>query len=227
MLVSDIAFLALMGGVVIVDTTAFGQFLLSQPLIACTILGWLVGDVSSGMLIGIINQLLWLRLVPLGGSVHLQGNFAAIVGGGTTCLLLKSGIPGWYGPILVGLTFGILCGHLAGYLVPLHRNWNGWLVSSGGSHPSPRGVSLRQTGAVVTTFCGGAVLTVMMVIPAVYFCVPLLENGSVPLESAGMLAVPASLGVGLVTVLQMFCQRRYGYWVIVGACGAAAILWLT
>jgi hypothetical protein len=215
-----------MGGAVIVDTTAFGQLLIAQPVIACALLGWLTGDVSAGLTIGMAHQLVWLRLVPLGGSIHLQGNFAAISGTGTAVLLLHHGAAGWYGPVLIGLLYGIFCGHLAGYLVPIHRNWNGWLVSLGGTNPSPAGITVRQAGGALVTAAGGGLLTLAAVIPAYQLFHAWSGLNSPRMESAGALAVAAFLGVGIITVTQMFWQRKQWYMIAVGAFCAALWWWI-
>ncbi|MDZ7376332.1 MAG: PTS sugar transporter subunit IIC, partial [candidate division KSB1 bacterium] len=48
------------GGIVAMDTAAAWQIMISQPVVACPLLGWLLGDVELGLTIGILLELPWL-----------------------------------------------------------------------------------------------------------------------------------------------------------------------
>ena len=44
--------IALIGSLIVLDTTVVFQFSFSQPLITCSILGWFFGDLQLGILVG-------------------------------------------------------------------------------------------------------------------------------------------------------------------------------
>ena len=72
--------LSLIGGLLVLDTTAALQILISQPLISCTFLGWLGGDIQLGLHFGLLVQLLWLSQLPVGAAKIPAGNLGSIVG---------------------------------------------------------------------------------------------------------------------------------------------------
>jgi len=72
--------LSLIGGLLVLDTTAALQILISQPLIACTILGWFGGNVQLGLHFGLLIQLLWLSQLPVGAAKIPAGNLGSIAG---------------------------------------------------------------------------------------------------------------------------------------------------
>lgn len=66
------------GSVIGLDRTAAGQFLISQPIVAAPIAGWILGDVAAGLLIGAILELIWVLDIPVGTFVPADSTVAAI-----------------------------------------------------------------------------------------------------------------------------------------------------
>ncbi len=60
---------AMWAGVISLDFTACGPFMVSQPLVCGPLFGWLVGQVAIGVIVGGIVQLLWMDLSPIGVSI--------------------------------------------------------------------------------------------------------------------------------------------------------------
>ncbi|MEX0912584.1 MAG: hypothetical protein WD031_04060, partial [Gemmatimonadota bacterium] len=48
--------LILLGGLVAVDGTSVGQFMISRPFVAAAHAGWAVGDPIHGMVIGLVLE---------------------------------------------------------------------------------------------------------------------------------------------------------------------------
>ncbi|NOG46250.1 MAG: hypothetical protein HND50_13500 [Calditrichaeota bacterium] len=59
------------------------QLALSQPLILCSILGFITGEFETAIYFGLFVQLIWLGNLPVGASTTPEGNLASAVG----CLL--------------------------------------------------------------------------------------------------------------------------------------------
>ena len=74
--------LALLGGVLGLDATAVGQFMVSRPLVAGWIAGWMAGEPAMGITVGAILELFLLVSVPSGGARYPEGSTAAVVGVG-------------------------------------------------------------------------------------------------------------------------------------------------
>ena len=60
---------AMWAGVISLDFTACGPFMVSQPLVCGPLFGWLMGQVIVGVIIGGIVQLLWMDLSPIGVGI--------------------------------------------------------------------------------------------------------------------------------------------------------------
>jgi len=67
-MIREIFILAVIGGFLSLDATAVGQTLISQPLLAGPIIGLILGDVQTGLLVGTLLQLIWISKLPVGGA---------------------------------------------------------------------------------------------------------------------------------------------------------------
>jgi len=116
-------YIGLFGSLLILDTTVAFQFLISQPLIACTLLGWFLGDANLGLQIGIYLQLLWLSSIPSGAAIIPEGNIAAII---ITALVLRynQNYENFNTALICALLFGILVSYFGGELVVFFRKSN-------------------------------------------------------------------------------------------------------
>ena len=76
------AVMILLAGIVAMDTTSGPQILISEPVVSCSVLGILFGIPESGLMIGILYQLLWLGYMPLGAARLADSNMAAFISTG-------------------------------------------------------------------------------------------------------------------------------------------------
>jgi len=73
--------LALLGGVLGLDVVSFPQAMVSRPIVAATLSGAFVGEAVSGLLIGVVLELIALDTLPLGASRYPEWGSASVVGG--------------------------------------------------------------------------------------------------------------------------------------------------
>jgi PTS system mannose-specific IIC component len=73
--------IALLGGLLGLDVVSFPQAMFSRPLVAATLAGALLGQPSSGLLIGVALELVALETLPFGASRYPEWGSAAVVGG--------------------------------------------------------------------------------------------------------------------------------------------------
>lgn len=125
---SDLFYPSLIGSLLALDTTAVLQILISQPIVTGAILGWLLGDVSLGLHIGLLLQLLWLNQMPVGAAKIPEGNLASIIG--VILFFRLEHLSVNYQNILVLLVvlYALLIGFVGVYLITMLRNWNGKLL---------------------------------------------------------------------------------------------------
>ena len=77
----DLVPLALLGGVLGLDVVSFPQAMISRPLVAATLGGALLGQPSSGLLLGAALELIALETLPFGASRYPEWGSASVVGG--------------------------------------------------------------------------------------------------------------------------------------------------
>jgi mannose/fructose/N-acetylgalactosamine-specific phosphotransferase system component IIC len=118
-----ILILALFAGAVAVDTTAVLQLMISQPVVAATVAGLIVGEPATGLMVGLTLQLVWAGVLPVGGAGFPDAGVAAVVGAGTAGLLVTRGHPaGW--AVASGLLVALAVGSLGRLIVARLRRWN-------------------------------------------------------------------------------------------------------
>jgi mannose/fructose/N-acetylgalactosamine-specific phosphotransferase system component IIC len=70
---------AVAGAFIGLDRTAVGQFMISQPIVAAPLAGWMLGDATTGLLIGTTLELVWLLDMPVGAFVPADSTVASVV----------------------------------------------------------------------------------------------------------------------------------------------------
>lgn len=85
--------LALLAGVLGLDATAMLQTMVSRPLVAGGLAGWVLGDPGAGLATGSLVELLWMGGVPVGSLVPPDGTLAAIFAAAAS-VLLPRWVPG-------------------------------------------------------------------------------------------------------------------------------------
>lgn len=73
-----VLFISFVGGLIGLDRTAFGQFMISQPIVSGPLIGWIYGNVVAGLLIGAVLELLWVMDMPIGTFVPADSTIAAV-----------------------------------------------------------------------------------------------------------------------------------------------------
>lgn len=71
------------------DGLAYGQFMLSRPIVVAPCLGWMLGDVSTGLTIGALLELISAHYLPIGSTVSPDFSLAAILTTASSLLAFK------------------------------------------------------------------------------------------------------------------------------------------
>ncbi len=69
---------ALVGGVIGLDRTAAGQFMISQPIVAGPLTGWMLGEPTTGLVIGAALELIWVLDLPVGTFVPANATIGTV-----------------------------------------------------------------------------------------------------------------------------------------------------
>lgn len=54
------------------DETAFGQFMISRPIVTGPVIGWLLGRTDIGLELGALIELIWINDLPVGAHLPLD-----------------------------------------------------------------------------------------------------------------------------------------------------------
>ena len=77
-IVAQLFLVALLGGLIGLDRTAAGQFMISQPIVAGPLTGWVLGDATAGLVIGAVLELIWVLDMPIGTFVPADATIGTV-----------------------------------------------------------------------------------------------------------------------------------------------------
>ncbi len=219
----------ILGGIVVLDTTAFAQTMINQPIVSCFILGCIFGDVKTGILLGLLIEYPWLRVVPAGGSIPNQGNFGSFITAGTALLILQI-FPGRYYQILFfALSYGFLCSYLGARLTYYQRKLNFVLLKTAfnkaGSNKVWKIDFFHISGAVLSFFEGG-LASVFFIWTGFVFLQYIFSTFSFPDYKAFQLAVLSLAGIGAGTLLSMVFDKNKIQYLAVGIISGLIVLFV-
>jgi len=116
--------LSIIGAALVMDTSVAFQVLVSQPIIASTIIGWIMGDPLLGLEFGLLLQLLWIGHLPVGAHIVPAGNFASIVSTVVAISLIEANPELKSFIILVTIFYVLVLSYAGAKVVKLNRNYN-------------------------------------------------------------------------------------------------------
>jgi len=106
--------LGLLGGILALDDRTGWQSLLSQPVFAASLVGYLFGEVAIGLSVGLFLELIWLAILPMRGSRRPDQVCGAITGAASACYAVQGGgDPRFAFIIAMGVLIGLVSGELS------------------------------------------------------------------------------------------------------------------
>jgi len=157
----ELLFLALVGGVVAVDSVAAVQSMLSRPLVVGWIVGMLLGEPGLGGQIGVLLELYLLVAVPSGGGRYPEGGIATVVAVAAATAVVPSAAAAG-----LGVAAGLGWGWISGESQALLRQWNARGADDPAHHLGVREVGRAQALGLTADFARGGILTVVGVLLA-------------------------------------------------------------
>lgn len=150
----ELGLLLLLGAWVAVDGTSWGQFMVSRPLVAATLAGWVVGEPVHGALIAVILEAFHLTELPVGAARFPEAGPAAVA----ASAVYAAG-PHASSTLLLAVAFALAWEWLAGESVLGLRRLNVKIASLSGHAPfSPRELEWRHRLAVALDALRGMLL---------------------------------------------------------------------
>ena len=116
---------SLLGGLFVSDTVAIGQFMISRPIFCGPVIGLILGDITTGLYAGMIMELIWINVVPLGNVVPPDATVVTVSVTYLAATMVGGADKGY-------IVFLILCfvpvGILFKKLDIMHREFNSFFV---------------------------------------------------------------------------------------------------
>ena len=187
--------LSLLGGLLALDETSLGQFMVSRPVVAATLAGWLLGDPASGFLVGAILECLYLPKLHVGGARFPDSAPAAV----TAAVVAADPTGAGAGAVVVGIVAGLVVGEIGSRSSVLHRRIAGRIVPDRSDRVTAGAVTRSHLLLIVMDGVRGTAVTAV----GVFAIVPVaaLLAGGWPLSApttAALLWVVAAGGLGVL-----------------------------
>ncbi len=155
---------SVLGAVIGLDRTAVGQFMVSQPLVAGSLTGWVLGEPAAGLIIGAVLEMIWVLDLPVGTFVPADVTVATVSATAIAVLGSRGKTPLDLMGFSVVLTIGMIPLSMA--LDTFVRKWNSRLpdraVSPMGHDPSDQLARAHLSG-VFAFFLKSFVLNIFFI----------------------------------------------------------------
>jgi hypothetical protein len=216
------AVLALLGGLVALDGTSVGQFMVSRPFVAAALGGLAVGRPVLGIQAGIVLEALHLAVLPVGAAKYPEGGPAAVAAGGVFAASQSSPVAG-SAALLAAVLVALALEWAGGHTVERMRQFN---VRFAGAPPeglTPGQVARRHGAPIAVDFGRGAALTLVGV-AVLDLLLRSVDFSGFPEVATGTV-VRLAVVAGLASALRLFGRGRYPFF-LAGAAAGAAVAWL-
>lgn len=186
-------------GILALDTTVAFQILISQPIFACPIIGWILGNPQVGFEVGLIMQLLWLNVLPVGSIIFPEGNIASMVICAVTVMFGDLPYPN------IVLTFAVLMGVVVSYagawVTVLDRKINGIFFSAATKSAQQINMGRMNSIEILSIFIYFVMMTLLAYFSLIISGTVLhliKDTFSAGLEQKLMFIKPVLFGIGIM-----------------------------
>ncbi|OGL43217.1 MAG: hypothetical protein A2W05_09630 [Candidatus Schekmanbacteria bacterium RBG_16_38_10] len=89
-MIKNIFIASLIGSLIGLDRTAIFQTMISQPIVTAPVIGFLFGNYTIGIAIGIALQLIWLFSLQIGAAIVFNSTLASVIVTSSTIEILNA-----------------------------------------------------------------------------------------------------------------------------------------
>ena len=224
---SDLLPFALLGALLGLDVVSFPQAMISRPIVAATLAGALAGNAASGLLVGVLLEMVALETLPVGASRYPEWGTASVVGGA----LFAADGAGRVGALVLSVLAAIATAWVGGWSMYGLRRLNGaWAkralpALNAGARGAVVGLQLRGMGADLLR---GALLTFLALLLFRPALAMLVGRWSLPDDLSLAIVAGLSAGVAGAAAWRLGHVASGARWFLVGgvAIGIAALVLL-
>jgi mannose/fructose/N-acetylgalactosamine-specific phosphotransferase system component IIC len=146
---------ALAGGVVGLDSTSFPQAMISRPLVAGAIAGWLAGIPAEGAMLGAVLEAFHLAILPIGAARYPESGTATAA---AVFAMAWAGSANGAAMMLAAM-FALGWERLGGASVILLRHVNERIAPTGTRQAHASTITFRHGFAMTVDFVRGSIVT--------------------------------------------------------------------
>lgn len=216
--------LLLWGTLVGVDLVSVPQMMIARPLVAGTVAGMILGDVETGLKLGVVFELLQYDILPVGAVRYPEYGPATVAAVATAHA--SAGALGFG----LGAVVGLLTGLAGGMTIHVLRRVNSRVVHAAAAtleSGDPRALVRLHVAALLRDALRAALVTALG-LGLAGAARPLLE-GILTLRGATLLAVAAvaaALAAGAAGTLRLMGRGPTLAWFAAGLGSGAVVAWL-
>jgi mannose/fructose/N-acetylgalactosamine-specific phosphotransferase system component IIC len=217
--VQAVLLLLMWGTVVGLDLVSVPQAMISRPLVAGTVTGWLVGDVEAGLRIGVVFELFALDVLPVGAVRYPDYGPATVA-----AVALGAGAP-WELSLGLSTALGLVMALLGGWSLQIIRRWNARAIqrrAAALAAGESSAIRRLQYGALLRDAARGLVLTLGGIVAASV----IKDNVRLDRQTAvalTLVAVGSALAAAVNGAVRSSGRKARLKWLLAGA-GAGILL---
>lgn len=217
----DFSFAVILSAVialVLLENYGYGYWMISRPVVGGAIVGFLMGDLQTGLIVGGSVELMYMGVIPVGGSIPPNAQVAGMI---STVFAINSG-----GNPEVGIALALPIGLLAQFLTMLVWNINiGFMhmadkaIAAGNA----RKVELIHLSGLITFYLAYFIATFLAVYFGSEFVNNIVENIPEWLNVGLTVAAGILPAVGMAMLLKMMNLKKYWPFFMLGFALAAYV----
>jgi mannose/fructose/sorbose-specific phosphotransferase system IID component len=203
--------IAIIIGLIYLEGYGYGYWLISRPVFGGALLGLIMGDMKTGLIVGASVELMYMGVLPIGASIPPNAPMAGLIG--TAFAILSGGKPE------VGIALAVPVGVLTQLLVMLAWNVNIFLVHRAEDYcrkGNIRKFEMTHLMGLIVFFLVGAIPGFL----AVYFGSDLVSGLVNNLPAWFMDGLKTASGIlpaiGMAMLLKMMDFKKYWCFFLIG-----------
>lgn len=209
------------GTLVGVDLVSLPQMMIARPLVAGTVAGAILGDIPTGLKLGVMFELLQYDILPVGAVRYPEYGPATVAAVATAHA--SAGVLG----LGLGALVGLVTGLFGGVTINLLRRVNSWAVHAAGPtlETGDPGPLVRLHVAALLRDAARAALVTGIGLVLAWLARPLL-GGALSVRGALLLAVAAvgsALAAGAAGTLRLVGRGSNLAWFAAGLGGGIVV----
>jgi PTS system mannose-specific IIC component len=221
----EVLFALLVWGTLVgVDLVSLPQMMIARPLVAGTVAGAILGDIDTGLKLGVVFELLQFDILPVGAVRYPEYGPATVAAVATAHA--SAGVLG----LGLGALVGLVTGLIGGVSLHLLRRVNSRVVHAAAAtleSGDPEALVRLHVGALLRDGLRAAVVTAIG-LGLAWLARPLL-GGALSFRDATLLAVAAvaaALAAGAAGTLRLVGRGPNLVWFAAGLGGGLVVAWL-